>query len=464
MQARLFVLLVVIASASCRRAELATTPTSTASAPAPGARRVIVVSIDGLMPETYLHPERYGLAIPTLRKMAKEGARASYVTSVMPAVTYPAHTTIATGVAPRVHGILSNRAFDPLEKNQEGWRWYAEDIRVPTLWDAAAATGRTTALIHWPVTVGADATFLVPEIWRAGTVEDQKLVRAMSTPGLLEAVEGRFPDLWKRLTPPDVADEAGADIAVHLIETAAPELMMLHIWMVDEMQHRHGPWSPQALAALEEADRQLARIISAYQRAGLWEDTALFVVSDHGFARAPTRTVVKPGVLLAERGLLERGDDGKISSWKAAVQANGGTAYVYLANPDDPVAAAQVRAALAPLTEGKDPPVRRVLAGDELTELGGDPQALLALEAAEGFLFSDGTSGPVRSPAPTPGQHGWAPDQPAMRASFLALGPKVEPVDLGGLRLADVAPTAARWLGFELPSASGPGLDLRARE
>src|SRR5215470_15614341 len=89
--------------------------------------------------------------------------------SVLPSVTYPAHTTIATGVFPARHGIVTNYAWDPVDKNLTGWWWYAEDIRAPTLWDAARAAGRKVALIDWPVTVGAKVDVLVPEYWRAGT-------------------------------------------------------------------------------------------------------------------------------------------------------------------------------------------------------------------------------------------------------------------------------------------------------
>jgi hypothetical protein len=28
--------------------------------------------------------------------------------------------------------------------------WYAEDVRVPTLWDGAFDAGLTTALVTWP--------------------------------------------------------------------------------------------------------------------------------------------------------------------------------------------------------------------------------------------------------------------------------------------------------------------------
>jgi len=80
-----------------------------------------------------------------------------------PTVTYPSHTTLMTGVWPAKHGILANQTFDPLQKNHEGWYWYAEDIRVPTLWDAASAAGRTTASIQWPVSSAQRLTGTFPK-------------------------------------------------------------------------------------------------------------------------------------------------------------------------------------------------------------------------------------------------------------------------------------------------------------
>src|SRR5581483_7479828 len=206
-------------------------------------RRVIIVSIDGLMPATYVAPDVHGLAIPTLREIVKNGAWSDGARSVFPTVTYPAHASIATGVNPGVHGIVSNGAFDPLGKNQQGWRWYAEDIRAPTLWDAARLRGLTAALIWWPTTVGARAAAVVPEYWRAGSEDDVKLVRALATPGLLDAVAARFPAFNENFTPPALQDEALTDIAVHAIETVKPNLLMLHLPRVDHEEHEGGPFS-----------------------------------------------------------------------------------------------------------------------------------------------------------------------------------------------------------------------------
>src|SRR5215469_14990421 len=150
---------------------------------------LVMISVDGLGAENIAGADEHGAKIPNLRRMLKEGAYAEGVLGVVPTVTYPSHTTLVTGVWPAKHGIFANTVFDPLRKNQEGWYWYAEDIRVPTLWDAASRAGLVTASIQWPATVGARITWNIPEIWRANTAEDAKLVRAVSTPGLLQDLE-----------------------------------------------------------------------------------------------------------------------------------------------------------------------------------------------------------------------------------------------------------------------------------
>lgn len=110
---------------------LATPPAS--RAPAAAGTPLVVVSIDGLHPGHVLEAERHGLRIPNLRRLVQDGAWSSGARGVLPTVTYPSHTTIVTGVSPARHGIFYNGPFDPLERNRDGWYWYAEDIRVPTL-------------------------------------------------------------------------------------------------------------------------------------------------------------------------------------------------------------------------------------------------------------------------------------------------------------------------------------------
>ncbi|HKA87533.1 MAG TPA: ectonucleotide pyrophosphatase/phosphodiesterase [Haliangiales bacterium] len=420
---------------------------------------VVVVSIDGLKPESYLEPDRLGLAVPTFRRMVREGVVGTDTRTVLPSVTYPSHTTIATGVPPAAHGIVSNYAFDPLGRNMDGWWWYAEDIRAPTVWDAARAAGRTVALIDWPVTVGAKADVLVPEYWRAGTADDQKIIRALATPGFLDEVAARRPGFWDRYTPPNVTDEAGVDLAEHALETRRPDLLFLHIWQTDDRQHDSAPGSAPALAAIENADRQLARLIAAAGRAGIAAHTVFVVVSDHGFAAADRS--FRPGVLLRERGLLTLDDRNKVVAWRAQVDVEGFT-YVYLRDPNDAEAARAARAAFEGAT-GPDQPIARIFDAAEIRARGGDPKAIFGLDPAPGWRFLPGAAGPVTVLEPrTLGVHGMDPERPEMRASLLFWGEGIAAGRrLDGASLVDVAGTVADLLGIPFPSAQGRRLRVR---
>ena len=116
-------------------------PPTAAQQQQPARVPVIVISIDGLMPDYVLEADKRGLKIPNLRRLLREGAFATGVVGVTPTVTYPSHTTLLTGVSPAKHGIATNTPFDPYSKNMGGWYWYAEDVKVPTLWEVAGKAG-----------------------------------------------------------------------------------------------------------------------------------------------------------------------------------------------------------------------------------------------------------------------------------------------------------------------------------
>ncbi len=463
--------------------------TQRAATPLADIRHVFIVSVDGMMPEAYLNPDTYGLKVPTLREIVRRGAYSEGARGVFPTMTYPSHTSMVTGVNPGTHGIISNHPRDPLGQLPRAWQWYSEDIRVATLWDLARAKGLSTAIVYWPVTLGARATALVPEFWRQapGTPEDAKLNFAISTPGLLEAVARRFPDFRAKFVPPRAQDEALTDVAVHLIETLQPNLLLLHIFDVDHWQHEDGPLAGRALPALETADQQIARVIAAAKKAGIWNQTVLVVVSDHGFARTAQR--VRPGVWLREKGLvkldehnkvtdwqdegidvwttmnvkLDENNNNKVSDWKAYVLASSGSAYVYVKDNEDQ----ETRKVLLEMFQqaaGKPGTgIGKVLSHEQIVAVGGDPEAFVAVEAADGWAITGGVTGDAISPAIEAAEHGYLPERPEMRTSLLVYGPPIGRGQITNARLIDIAPTVARWLGLKLDKAEGKPLEIPIR-
>src|SRR5271154_6480725 len=123
------------------------------------AAPVLMISVDGMKPEYVLDADAHGLRIPFLRGLLRDGSYARGVTGVWPTVTYPSHTTLLTGLSPAEHGIYNNLEFDPRHQFADSWFWYAHQIRVPTLWEAAHEAGLSTASVGWPVSVGAPVDF-----------------------------------------------------------------------------------------------------------------------------------------------------------------------------------------------------------------------------------------------------------------------------------------------------------------
>ncbi|MET0391038.1 MAG: ectonucleotide pyrophosphatase/phosphodiesterase, partial [Polyangiales bacterium] len=410
-------------------------------------KHVVVVTVDGLVPDSYLHPDAHGLKVPTLRRLVADGAYSEGALSTFPSVTYPAHTSIATGVNPGRHGIVSNRSFDPLELNREAWFWYAEDLKVKPLWQVAHDVGYRTALINWPVTVGARANWLWTEIWRAKHPEDLKLIHALSTPGLARRVEHSFPGHAQRAVPPDNTDESGVDIAARVFQEGAPTLLFLHIHQVDGSQHKHGLWSEEAKAAIEGADQQLGRLFKIVERAQLAATTAFVIASDHGFADVTRQ--VNPGALLREAGLVELDPNGKVLTWHASAVPSGGTTYLYV-NESSPDAADRVSQLFERKASEAGSGIARVLKPADIAALGGDPKATLALEAELGVIFGSGYQTYEGTPL-NRAAHGYSPQRPEMRASLLVIGPTIKRGVVPDARLVDIAPTIASWLALPLP-------------
>jgi predicted AlkP superfamily pyrophosphatase or phosphodiesterase len=55
-----------------------------------------------------------------------------------------------------------------------------------------------------------------------------------------------------------MTDTDRTGLAAWIIKTYRPHLMLLHIFGTDDAQHQKGPGSPEALAAIETADGNIA--------------------------------------------------------------------------------------------------------------------------------------------------------------------------------------------------------------
>ncbi len=419
----------------------------------PGAARaepVLLVSIDGLRPGDVIEASQRGLNIPTLRRFVTNGAYASAVTPSTPTVTYPNHTTMLTGVSPARHGIVSNTSFDPKGINQGGWYWYADDIKAPTLWDAASAKRLTTLNVHWPVSVNAKVTWNLPQIWRTGHEDDRKLMAALATPGLLTRTEAVLGPYAQGIDESIEGDENRARFAAKLIIDHKPWFATVYLTAYDNAQHRLGPDHKDAHAVLERIDAALGKIIAAARTAR--PDTIVAIASDHGFV--PLTTAVNLTRLFADEGLLTLGPDNKIADWQAQAWLSGGSAYVRVAKPDQ---VARVAEALARIKARPDLHIADVLDAAAIAKLGGDPDSHFMIQFEPGWQGEIDPAKPLLSPTKYKGTHGYSSALPQMKTSFLIEGAGLKKKgDLGAIDIRQVAPTLAGILGVSIKAELKP--------
>jgi len=422
--------------------------------PAAGGNHVIIITLDGFpgwaMDDPYL-------PVPTLRRLAAQGAIAAGMRPVNPTVTWPNHTSIVTGVTPAKHGVLFNGTLvrDPgVPPRVEPWRDKKDMVHVPTLYDAVHEKGMTTAQIDWVAILNASSIdwefperperpetkpAITSEMVKAGAIA-QKDVDGFAAQNIV----------WR--------DEVWTDAAVHILREHRPNLLLFHLLTLDSIQHRYGPRTPAAMATMARLDGQIARLVKTLEDTGLMARTTLFIASDHGFRSVKQQ--VLPNVALRNAGLVTV-EGGKVTGTKVYTVSEGGTALVYVTAPDpDGELLRRARQALVGL-EGIDKIVEPAeYAAYGLPQPSVDPQAgALFLVARSGYAFSAGATGD-RTVADTSegslGTHGYVSSDPDIQSLFIASGRGIAPgVRLDSVDNVDIAPTAATLLGVELRNVDG---------
>lgn len=410
--------------------------------------RVVLISIDGLMPSSYTDPALAPYT-PHLRALAARGVWADGVVGVLPTVTYPSHTTLITGVPPARHGIYDNQIFDPEGRSNGAWYWYANAIQVPTLPMAARARGLRAAAVTWPVTIGMDLDVVFPEYIGSKHEESLQMLRVLSQPaGALDAAARHrgAPFAWPQ------TDRDRTDLATYILQAHDPHVLLVHLIALDSAQHTFGPGAPEALRTLADVDARVGEIVDAVRRLGRDAATTIAVVSDHGFL--PLERQLQPNAALKQAGLLTTDARGAVASWKAYFHSSGGSGYVYVKDAAD---RPRVAALLAELARDPGNGIRAVWDRAALAVRGGHPDADFGVDVVDGFYTGPGHDVLVKASS-NKGGHGFAPDRPALHSSLVMAGAGVSRRgSLGVVTMTRVAPTLAQILEVRLaPDADRP--------
>ena len=400
--------------------------------------------------------------LPAFGSVMQEAAVIRHNRSIYPTITYPCHVTMSTGCYPDRHGVINNEQTILTEVSSR-WEHFHSAVKVPDIFDRAKENGLTTAAVFWPVTgCHPNIDWLIDEYWPQTPEEDtaECFRDAGTDERTMEIVRRNIYLLQGHVRRHPWADQFVFACACDIIRAYRPNLLMVHPANIDSYRHETGVFSPKVTHGLHECDLWLSDILQALDVAGIRAQTNVFVVSDHG--QIDVRGSVQPNVLLRRAGLIDVGPDGQIADWRAVCKSTGASCQVWLRDPGDRSVWQRVRDVLEAARAEGAYGIGRVYTREEterLEHLSGGFSFVLETDGT--YSFGNRWDGPVIRPVDVSdhklahGTHGHHPDK-GPQPALIAFGSDIRPgAIVEQARIADIAPTVAAALGFDMPDTDG---------
>lgn len=340
--------------------------------------------------------------IPFIRSMALNGAWAQAMIPSNPTVTWPNHTSLVTGVHPEKHSLLFNAKILTPEKG-----------RIPVSRDGRRDKADLVA-VPTLYDIAYSAGLRTAEVNWPGT---------RNAPTLHDS----FPD-----TPDNVT---------HITPRLRNELIELGL-----------------------ADAHVKMLVETLKEEGIYDQTTIFIVSDHGFIN--TEKTVFPNVILQNHNLQEVDEEGLFSGGRAQAQTLGGSAMIYLDNPEDEDLQQEIirifseTKGIYKVIEPADYPAYGLPLPKNNEQMG---DLFIAAEygyALNGSMRAHQSIVNTLEYGLTYGHHGFLTDHKQMETLFVAYGKGIKKgVVLDTVDNRSVAPTAAKLLGLDFDTADGKILE-----
>ena len=222
----------------------------------------VIISLDGLRWD-YL--DTYD--VPFMNQLAREGVKAVMQPS-FPSKTFPNHYTLATGLTPDHHGIITNTFWDRergvefslgnKETRNKGYYYGGDPV-----WLTAKHQGVKTATVFW---VGSDV-----------------------------AIQGEHPTYWRDYQTEQMDFPGRVDEIIRLLklpEKDRPHLVMAYFEEPDRSGHNYGPMHRMTRRAVEDMDLLLSGLWARIQLLPFADKVNLIVTGDHGMASVDPKRFV----------------------------------------------------------------------------------------------------------------------------------------------------------------------------
>lgn len=365
-------------------------------------KHVVLLSLDGFRHDYIeLHDAK------NIRRIAKNGVRATSMQPVYPANTFPNHISIVTGLHPINHGIVNNAFYDKdrvkkgeysryrlgMGKDDSTW------INATPLWNLVEFNGGKAATFFWPESDarigGATPTY---HFHYSKYADYDQRVQQMLT--------------W--LSLPDVS---------------RPTFVAGYFSLIDTVGHDEGPTSLKTRAAVQKLDKLVGDFYDKLNALPIQVD--LIIVSDHGMTPVDDTQLLSDTELQIPHTFIYENEGAQISLY-----AKPGVTL-------DVIEAEKKR--LSDIANGRF----QVLSEAARTQRhfsGSSRTGDIVVEIAPPARFVSGQPSHVSK-----GGHGYLNTHPDMGALFVAAGPSFhEGKVIGEFSNLEIYPAIAHILGVGL--------------
>jgi predicted AlkP superfamily pyrophosphatase or phosphodiesterase len=397
-----------------------------------GKNVVLWISIDGCRGD---YVDR-GVS-PFLKSMMEHGEYTEHLTPIFPSLTFPSHSSEATGVLPGVHGIVSNKFYDmSIGKDYDMPTMGPAQLEAEPIWQTATRQGIRTAVWDWPLSSNEGE---LPASTTRATVFD---------PSSKFDVNEHDVDRLGKLVEAYRKDSENPDNKQPL------QLLMGYAFAIDHAGHGDGPESEGTTKAIHEVDSALqktvgevAEIFKQHMHPDQGDKLYVLITTDHGM------DTIK--YLVNIKRLMGRADvpspDPVRADW------SGSIANIYLNDVPGPEREATKKSILENLKKAnclkfwtrEELPEKWALTNPTRT---GD--IVVSLDPGYYFTRND-VAEPVAAetdPKALKGMHGYDPAMDDKMQGFMALerwGSDQPGVDLGKIDTLRIHPTVAKLLGIK---------------
>ena len=210
------------------------------------AKRVIIMTFDGIRVDGLQQART-----PNIDSIIADGCVSWATRDVMPSVTLPNYTSHLTGAGPEVHGVVDNKwkidnhKLDPVEKDEDGY--FPSIFKVLKDYDPSIKTA-----FYWN--------------W-------MPLINGMNK----KYIDERKSSSWNSFSPLYAR-------AMEYISENRNDKMFVFLYTVhtDHVGHQSEWMSPEYIKAIEEGDEQVGLMLDFLKKEGLYDETHIMFISDHG--------------------------------------------------------------------------------------------------------------------------------------------------------------------------------------